>query len=312
MAINEDGLEALENLSAHFAERKCRASVRLAQSVGKHWNFALLGMRTTVERFSFSRIGELRKVIEPPGEIELASVLKNQHLFGAIGRYSHSITHELAVNRNFGGSDQSAFNVAWWIISAIRVKTLAEFLVPAVADYSWSVIAALDQQQCHAQLLEDVPQARRVDDPVVVHELDLQWSLAHIAQFGRMLEIPKFRLAVEALTTHQHLVSLRMMVASLWSGMEALLGIQAELRFRIAMSIASLVEPRGQQRIDQYRRIKKMYDVRSRAVHGAVMSDAELISHVAEVRKLLSIIVCQMVEAGKVFSEDDIERTLLE
>ena len=270
-------------------------------------------MRTDVERFPFSRIGELRKVVEPPGEIELASALKNQHLFGAIGRYSHGITHELAVNPNFGDSDQAAFNIGWWIISAIRVKTLAEFLVPAVADHSWSVIAALDGQQCHAQLLEDVPQARRVDDDsVVVHELDLQWALANIAQFGRMLEVPKFRLAVDALTTHQHLFSLRMMVASLWSGIEALLGVQAELRFRIAMSIAGLVKPRGQQRIDEYRRIKKLYDVRSRAVHGAVMNDAELISHVAEVRKLQSIIVCQMVGAGKVFSEDDIERTLLE
>ena len=43
-------------------------------------------MRTDSDRFSFAQLGELRRVIEPPGEIELARALKNQHLFGAIGR----------------------------------------------------------------------------------------------------------------------------------------------------------------------------------------------------------------------------------
>jgi hypothetical protein len=309
--IDNARLESLKNLAAQFEERKARASERLAHSVGKHWSFALLGMHTSVEHFSFSKIGELRSVIEPPGEIELARALKDQHLFGAIGRYSQGITHELAINRDFAESDQTAFNIGWWIISAIRVKTLAEFLVPAVADHSWSIIAALDQQQCHAQLIEDAPQARRVDDPVMIQEADLQWVLHRILQFGEMLEVPRFQLAVEALTTHQHLVSPRMMAASLWSGIEALLGIQAELRFRIALSVASLLEPRGQLRAERYRRVKKLYDVRSRAVHGAAMNETDLISHVAEARKLLSSMVCTMVESGKVLSEEEIEGIVL-
>lgn len=269
-------------------------------------------MRTSVEHFSFPQVAELRRVVEPPGEVELAGALKNQHLFGAIGRYSPGITHELAVDSNVGESDQASFDLGWWIISAIRVRTLAEFLVPAVADHSWSIIAALNQQQCNAQMLEDVPQARRVDEPVLIQQADLQWVLGRFIQYGEMLQSPKFRLAVEALTTHQHLVSLRMMAASLWSGIESLLGIQAELRFRIALSIASLLEPRGQQRAERYRRIKKLYDVRSRAVHGAAMNESELISHVAETRKLLSSIVCTMVESGRVFSEEDIDGILLE
>ena len=190
------------------------------------------------------------------------------------------------MNCEIGDADQAAFNLGWWIISAIRVKTLAEFLVPAVADHSWSVIAALDEQQCHGQLLEDVPQARQVGEPIIVKETDLQWVLNRIIEFGKMLEVPKVRRAVEALTTHQHLVSTRMMAASLWSGIEALLGIQAELRFRLALSIACIVEPRGDQRSLRYRRVKKLYDIRSKAVHGSALSEGELISHVAEVRKL--------------------------
>jgi hypothetical protein len=312
LVIETDRFDSLRKLIAHFEDRKTRASARLAQSTGIQWSFAVLGIRSGVERFSFDQIGEFRRVVEPPGEVELASALKSQHLFSAIGRYSHGITHELAINRDFGSSDQAAFNIAWWIISALRVKTLAEFLVPAVADHSWSVIAAIDKQTCHAQLLEDVPQARRVEDPVVVQESDLKWVLDRILAFGEMLEVPKFRLAVEALTTHQHLVSLRMMTASLWSGIEALIGIQAELRFRLALSVACLLEAPGPERTERYRRVKKLYDVRSRAVHGVAMRDAELVSHVAETRKLLSGMLSSMIECGSVPSEEDIERRLLE
>jgi hypothetical protein len=276
------------------------------------WCFAILGLHTEVESFSFDRIGEFRRVVEPPGEVELARALKSQVLFGAIGRYSHGITYELAVNREFGDNDQSSFNVAWWIISALRVKTLLEFLVPAVADYSWSIIAALEEKECHAQLLEDVPQARRIEHPVTVTNADFAWVLGRLLKFGEMLEVPSFRLAVDALTTHQHLVNLRMMVASLWSGIEALVGVQSELRFRISLSVASLLETRGSQRSELYRRIKKLYDVRSKVVHGVVMREDEMVHHVAEVRKLLSKMVCTLVESGKVFSEADFESALLE
>ncbi|MGC2888802.1 MAG: hypothetical protein WB627_07025 [Candidatus Acidiferrum sp.] len=165
--IEANELNSLKSLVEHFNERKARAAERLAQSVGREWNFAILGIHAEVEHFSFAPIGEFRRVSEPPGEIELAAALKDPELFGAIGRYSRGISHELAVNRDFGKDDQAAFNLAWWILSALRVKSLAEFLIPAVADHSWAVIAALTERGCKAQLLEDVPQARRVDAPVL-------------------------------------------------------------------------------------------------------------------------------------------------
>jgi hypothetical protein len=312
VAIKTDELKSLKSLVDHFKERKVRATERLARSVGGEWNFAILGIHTDIEQFSFAPIGEFRRVLEPPGEIELAAALKDPQLFGAVGRYSRGISHELAVSKEVGKNDQQAFDLAWDLISALRVKTLAEFLVPAVADHSWSVIAALEQRLCHAQLIEDVPQARRIDSPVLVREGDLEWVVGNIVAFMQMLEVPKFHLAVEALTTHQHLLSSRMMVASLWSGIEALMGVQAELRFRLALSVACVLEPRGAQRVNRYRQIKKLYDSRSRAVHGAEMSEAELISHIIETRRMLSGILCRMIEGGKVLSEEDIERELLE
>jgi len=302
-------IQESQRLCDHFEQRKTRAIARIPQYPLKQWNFAIIGIQTESDCFSFSDIGELRRVFEPPGEVELAGALNQGHLFSAIGRYSHSVTHELAINFEIG--DQKVFDFAWWIISALRVKTLAEFLVPAAANHSWSVIAGLENRTCEARLVEDVPQARWLERPVLVQESDLTWVQANIITFIKLLDAPKFRLAVDALCTHQHLLSHRMMIASLWSGIEALIGIQAELRFRLALSVASLLEPRGAARIELYRQVKKLYDVRSRAVHGVAMKKEELAAHVAVVRRLLSRMLCTMIEGGNVLSEEEIEARLL-
>jgi hypothetical protein len=122
-----------------------------------------------------------------------------------------------------------------------------------------------------------------------------------------LLELPEFRLAVESLTTHHFASSERMMAATLWAGIEALFEIQSELRFRLAIQIASILEPRGSTRRDLYRRVKKLYDVRSKAVHGSALSKDKMDEHIVEVRALLSRLLCKFTELGKVPNEEELE-----
>jgi hypothetical protein len=267
MRLNPEQKDRLRDIAGrldHFKERNKRARERLEVLGRNEWNFAIVGLRPDTPTVSLEGLACLRPVVEPPGEVELARALKEQTSFGAIGRYSYSIGHELAVSRHFAGEDvQPIWNFAWWLLSGIRIRTGVEFLVPAAADCSWSVVAAIDDNTCEAKLLEDVPQATRLyEQPVEVTEEDLRWAFRNALTLGDLLEVPRFRLAVEALTTHQHLLSPRMMAASIWSGIEALIGVDSELRFRLALSVASMLEPRGDTRYQLYCRIKKMYDVR--------------------------------------------------
>lgn len=296
----------------NFADRRRRASDRLKENPHPEWSFALVGITTNVSQFSVDGLAHFRPVIEPPGEIELARALRDAHLFGAIGRYSHLISHELTISMRWTEGGQEAFNHGWWLISALRVKTRAEFLVPVTANYSWSVIAALGDHQCEARLLEDVPQAPRLDEAVTICQIDLDWAFSKVTTFAKMLEEPRFRLAVEALTTHPHLLNRRMMAAALWSGIESLIGVNTELRYRISLCVASLLENRGPQRFERYTFIKKLYDFRSKAVHGSIISDSELRQHIIETRKLLSDLIVHMVERGAVLSEAEIERNVLD
>lgn len=306
-------LAPLEDLVAHFEQRKLRASHRhAAEGDRKRWHFAIVGLQTVDEPFPISERATLRPVLEPPGEVELARALSEKSKLSAVARYSGYINYELSVDANGTSGENGAFTLAWWVLSAIRIRTLADFLVPLASDQSWSTISALDDGACHVRILEDTPRARRFGTVVAVSRNDLDWVEQHILSLAGLLETPKFRLAVDCLTTHPHEASLRMTTASLWSGVEALVGVSSELRFRVSALVASYIEPRGASRVSLYKRLKALYDFRSKAVHGAALSDARLNAHIADVRAILSLLVCRMVEAKAVPSDDEWESALLE
>lgn len=300
-------LSEIRNRWKQFEERRKRAASRLGKGRANEWYFAILGLETRIATFDFTGIGRIQKVIEPPGGLELAAALADKHLIEAIGRYSPSIEYELAVSQDEVGDDRQVFVVAAWIISALRVKTGAELLVPVAADYSWSTIAALTDGTCHAQMIEDVPKARQLGPRVVISNDEFLWVNNNLVAFINLLKSPKFRLAVDAINTHHQMANLRMAAAMLWAGIEALFNIQAELRFRLSTVIASILEPRGQTRRDLYRKVKRLYDVRSAAIHGASLQDDKLAEHVKEVRFLLSQLLCNFTQNKHHPSEQELE-----
>lgn len=309
--LSKERLDDLRRLVDHFEARRLRAAERLATDRKGRWYFALLGLDLGVPEYHIGDVATLRPVVEPPGEVELATALRDKDLLSAVGRYAHFVRHELGVDRSFGSKDQGAFNLAWLFLAALQTRTLADFLVPAVSDHSWSTIAAVADGGCYVQLLQDIPRARRFAVSVRISEGDLDWAAQNLLAFAELLEAPKFRLAVDCLTTHQHEASLRMTTASLWAGVEALFGISSELRFRLSVLVAAFLEPRGPQRIARYRAVKSLYDFRSRAVHGGALDDAMLEQHIRDVRMMLSLLICKMVEAKRVPSEDEWDATLL-
>jgi hypothetical protein len=191
--LSRERLDELRRLVDHFEARRLRAIERLAATdrTGR-WYFALLGLDMEIPEYHIGDVATLRPVVEPPGEVELATALRDKGLLSAVGRYSHSVKHEFSVDRSFGSKDQGAFNFAWWFLSALRTRTLADFLVPAVADHPWSTIAAVADGGCHVQLLEDVPRARRFADAVRISEGDLDWAAGSLLAFAELWRFRSF------------------------------------------------------------------------------------------------------------------------
>lgn len=294
----------------HFRQRKDSARERLAGNT-RELCFAVSGLPVECSNYFFSRVAVLRRVESPPGEIELARALNRKSLLSAVARHMPSVAHELAVACDGEIFDQPNMNLGWWIISALRTRSQVDILVPAVAAVSWDVIPAVDADACKVHPLEDVPAARRLDSQAALSVEALDWVNAQLDSWINLLEQPAFRLAVDAMTTHHHHANLRMSAAALWSGFEALFGVSSELRFRLALLAAAYLEDRGPTRVSLYRRIKKIYDYRSKAVHGGATTDEMLVEHIIEVRYLLSRLLCRMTEQCRHPSTDEFEVLLL-
>jgi hypothetical protein len=186
-------LESYPNLKRLFdysSGRKSRAKERLKSDSQAGWYFGIIGLRLPVSSYELlPEVATLEEVLEPPEESELVRALKEQHLFGAIGRYTHGIRHQIKLIVP-GIEDQKVFDVAWWIICLLRIRTLAEFLVPVASDHSWSVIAGLEPKTCCVQFVEDVPRAKKLAESTIVQEADLKWVSENVYIFVQLVKIP--------------------------------------------------------------------------------------------------------------------------
>lgn len=305
----DEQIAQLREGANHFESRRLRAVQRLQHHGQPTWCFALLGIE--VEDDPSIAQGEIaiRKVEEPPGEIELARALADSRQFSRIGSYSHGIKYELAVAKSLGETNH-VLQVAWWFVSLMRIKTLVTILVPVAIDCPWSVVAGVNDKSVEAVILEDVPKARQFSPNNLVTRADITWVLERMPVFAKLLELPRFRMAVDALTTHHHEASIRMTAASLWAGIEAIFSIETELRFRLSTYVAALLEPPGLARLECYRMTRKLYDTRSKAVHGGVINEAALNQHIIAVRILLSRILGACIEANEVPESSRLEALL--
>ena len=304
------GAKNLDSFLILRKQRQERAKARLAAVKGNYWYAALVGFKCELDHFDLGALGHLERVKEPPGEIDLAGALKRSDLFGAIGRYSLGISHELAIAWADDSKKQFALDAAWWFTSALRAKSLAQFLVPAVSDCSWSNMVGVTDNTCVVQMLEDVPRAMRLGPDEPIESADLTWTDVHLRDFASLLQEPSFHMAVESLRTHHQQTDMRIATAALWAGIEALFGIEQELRYRLATSIAVLLEPPGPRRLSMYDEVKRAYSTRSKAVHGDEVSNEVLSKHVVQVRALLARLICTITELRHVPTIPELEGRL--
>jgi len=96
-----------------------------------------------------------------------------------------------------------------------------------------------------------------------------------------------------------------MAIAQLWSGIEALFGISSEVVYRISLQVAALLEERGIARKEKFDKVRKLYVVRSKAVHGAELSLEELNKAMVESFDILNKLLLVNIEKGRPFTPDD-------
>jgi hypothetical protein len=158
----------------------------------------------------------------------------------------------------------------------------------------------------HVRLLSD-GEART--DSVV--PADATWIGEHFETFNQLASKSEpFRLALEAAIDWRYSKDPRLAVGRIWSGIEAIFGISSELVYRISILSASLLEERGEARKSRFQAVKKLYSLRSKAIHGEALSQDRLMSAMSESHRLLRELLLLTIERGRVLNGDDFEDAL--
>ncbi|OKP85952.1 hypothetical protein A3842_07145 [Paenibacillus sp. P3E] len=308
--MNEKKLQEIKDSLQYFEDRKSRAELRMQEIrySDEGWYFGLIGFAADFE-FVELEVGRIQKIVEPPGEVELASALERNDMFSLFGRYTRGLSYELFI-KDDEVYNERIFDIAWWIISSLRIKTDVDFIVPVASNRSWSTFAAAPKNSVKTRVIEDFPKATRQSLDSNVSIDDVVWVKNNFANFANLLSDTRFRTAIDSLTTHHLQHNSRMTIALLWSGIEAIFGIQSELRFRLSAQIASLLETRGSYRYELHQKIKKLYDVRSKVVHGSSITEEKIQEHIIEVRGLLSRIITYFIESKQIMTINEFEELL--
>ncbi|MBC8376202.1 MAG: hypothetical protein H8E26_09145 [FCB group bacterium] len=108
--------------------------------------------------------------------------------------------------------------------------------------------------------------------PYSLSDEDVEWLKKSFLKARNLLSSEQFMTAVHSLATFRWHSHPRIRIAVLWAGIESLFNISAELRFRLSQYAARFLYPESSDKMkDCYRETLKLYDLRSKAVHGSKM-----------------------------------------
>jgi hypothetical protein len=227
-------------------------------------------------------------------------------------------------------------NRAWLASALLVLRGFTRHLCLACSSYSWNLVAGHQKRTSHIfekQLREEGPEvavykSKRELPPFAGNLLDyhlrllidsdtrkdsltkedLDWIQQHYEVFNRLAaENESFRLALGAAIDWRYAKDARTAIARLWSGIESIFGITSELIFRISLISASLLEEPGEARKTRFRAVKKLYGLRSKAVHGESLPEEKVLSAMNDSFHLLKELLLLTIEKGHVLSNKDFD-----
>lgn len=312
----KDKFADLRSMAVRFEERRQEARTRLEaeralRPSGSHLYLGMVGFTGREAEYEIAGVATIKRVISPPGEIELARAIAPQNLYGVVASYSWKITHELIIDlendRKWGGT----LNLAYWIACCIRISSLEDFAVPLCSDHSWSTIAAIADNSVNIRFLDHYPMAKNFSCNCSQPEEHILWTANNIMSFARLMsQEDRFNTAVGVFHSHIYSYNMRTAASALWAGIESLLGAESEITFRISSYIAAILRERGDRRLALYRDVKKLYGERSKAVHGGKIDDERMRQHIIRAREVLSALIKNITERGHMYTLHELEQLI--
>lgn len=147
----------------------------------------------------------------------------------------------------------------------------------------------------------------RLPSVALARDADLDWATAHFDAFHALLGENRFQNAVRCYGNAHYLFDDDAKIMLLWAGIEGLLDVDSELRRRIALHAAILLDGTPTEKALYFERVKKGYDVRSRVVHGSRAKPEILQQGYALAGEVLLTLLRKCVALGRVPSVAELD-----
>jgi hypothetical protein len=129
--------------------------------------------------------------------------------------------------------------------------------------------------------------------------------------FTSLLKLERFRFAVSVASTLYIHPNPTVQVASIFSAIEALIDVDQELRFRISMIVAKLLTHTSNDRILLFKKMKKLYDARSKCVHGGGLDHDKVLACRDEALEILRRLIIDAVERNEIPTRESLDELLV-
>jgi len=306
-----------------------------------NWHILVLGLPRIAEPLTLAPGVSIRPLSEPLSVFDLAAAgAAGFRGWAVLEPVAASCTCEIESARDADitpGYD--ALNRAWLASALLVLRGFSSHLCLACSAYSWNEIAGHQKRTApifHQQLADEGPReavySSKRDLPkfygnlldfhlnIIVNsvsrtdeilESDASWVRHHFDTFNQLAaNSESFRFALESSIDWRYAKDARSAVARLWSGIEAIFGISSELVYRISLLSASLLASRGSERKQKFQEVKKLYGLRSKAVHGVKLSDDKMSDALNGSFLLLADLLLITIERGHSLSQEDFDNAV--
>ena len=140
-------------------------------------------------------------------------------------------------------------------------------------------------------------------EPTAMPEAELEQCKELYPSFKALLANGRFSHAAVVASGNHREPFRSTRIAGIWSGIEALLGLDNELRFRISFIVAHLLGRDRSDKEERFKQTKKLYDLRSRCVHGAGLAEDTEQGALTGSLDLLCSLIILFAKRGKLLSQ---------
>jgi hypothetical protein len=230
-------------------------------------------------------------------------------------------------------------NRAWLASTLLVLRGFTRHLCVACSAYSWNQIAGRQErssprfrQQLANAGLDPTMQGITSDlapfkgqlldfhlkllvndtcrrDPI--QEEDVAWIYKHFNTFNTLAaNSGAFRFALEASVDWRFAKDSRAAISRLWAGIESVFGISSELVYRISLLSACLLAERGSDRQAKFMEVKKLYGLRSKAVHGVTLPESKIANALNGSYALLRDLLILSINRGHALRDEDFDEAV--